>query len=504
MKKVLKCLLALLCAAAVVVSAAACTQEKAVIFDAGTQLYEGTYEGRLFTHNPVTGIVNGADPSVLYDGGWYYMYPTTDFTAGGGYGCYRSKDLFNWENLGACYVAEAGHWGISDFWAPEVIKAGDKFYMFYTAAIYDQVEPDGSSNSGIGIAVADKPWGPFVNLKDDDGNAVWYDLGYCALDAAYFKDDDGKQYLFYCRGWTDNYLPNGKQESWIYGVEINGPEADFSFKGEPVLLLTPDMNKHPWHSNIVEAPYMTKRNGIYYLTYSSGWDKGYSVGCTMGSSPLGPFEYSEEDQILFADGDSEFVSGSGHHAFITSPEGDDYVIYHMNDDPMNPDWDRNINVDRVYYTDKGIVCSGPMVEYNWYPRETIGYYNIAPEGEVKAGDTDPEWPEAYLNDNRIVCSYLKTEYEWHGKNMSDKITVRFGKKRAVKAVAIYSSADPDNVLKEAEVTVAGVSAVVKFYDFSTGVAIAELEKAVYTDKVEIDVTATDGVLALSEVVVLGL
>lgn len=504
MIKTIKRLLAVVLSAVAFVSVFGCTGEKAVIFDAGKQLSEGTYQGKLFTHNPVTGVENGADPCIMYDEGWYYMYPTTDFTAGGGYGCYRSKDLWNWENLGACYVTEAGKWAVSGYWAPDVAKIDGKYYMFYTASIYNQVSPDGYANSGIGVAVADKPWGPFTDLKDENGESMRYDFGYASLDAAYFRDDDGKHYLYYCRGWTDNFLPNGKQESWIYGGEVYGPEKNFAFKEEPKVLLKPDANKYAWHNNIVEGPYMTKRNGIYYLTYSSGYDEAYSVGCAMSREPLGTFEHAQEDHIFFADGDSTLVAGSGHHAFVTSPEGDDYIIYHTNQNPVDPDWDRIIDVDRVYYTDEGIYCSGPTVEYVWYPRETIGYYNIAPEGKVTAENTDPDFPDEYLNDNRIVCNYIKTEYEWHSKSASDKITVKFDSKRAVKAIAIYSSADRDNSIEEATVTVAGVTATVKFFDFSTGVAIAELERAVYADKIEIEVAATDGFLALSEVVVLGL
>ena len=70
---------------------------------------------------------------------------------------------------------------------------------------------------------------------------------------------------------------------------------------------------------------------------------------------------------------------------------------------------------------------------------------------------------------------------------------------------IYSSVDRfANIIESAKVTIAGVTQKVKFIQFSTGVAIAELEKAVSVSEVKIEVSATDGELALSEIVVLGL
>ena len=54
-------------------------------------------------------------------------------------------------------------------------------------------------------------------------------------------------------------------------------------------------------TDYVEAPYVIKRNGIYYLLYSSGalHDGTYSVHYAMSDNPLGPFITPENNCLLY-------------------------------------------------------------------------------------------------------------------------------------------------------------------------------------------------------------
>jgi GH43 family beta-xylosidase len=504
-----KSALALALGALMTTALAGCGSNEVKMFDAGVQLSEGTYAGNLFTGNPVKGIELGADPTILYEDGWYYCYPTTSFPIdGGGYGVYRSKDLWNWEDLGACYTTSGDSWAHTQFWAPEVTKIGGKFYLFSTGGRVDGHWTDSFGEThhrhAVGVAVADNPWGPFEDLRTEEGERFVFAPDYSVIDADVFVDDDGKIYFYYTREWNDNPVTDSligeTRESHIYGAEIELSEHGFEFRSEPKLLVRPSLN---WHHFVTEAPHMHKSNGVYYLTYSSGSNKEYSVGCKIGTSPLGDFTDAEESRILYSDSDSQFLSCSGHHAFVTSPEGDSYIIYHTCVDATEFTWDRNIRVDRVFYNADGIVCAGPTAEYVWYPRERIGYYNIAPEGTVVA--TNGVNDASLLNDNRIVVNWDNMKYEWKCGKTSATVNVKFDQERAVKAVMIYSSVDRfANIIESAKVTIAGVTQKVKFIQFSTGVAIAELEKAVSVSEVKIEVSATDGELALSEIVVLGL
>ena len=77
-----------------------------------------------------------ADPFILLYDGVYYAYGTG---AGSGIEVWTSRDLSTWERAkGNARDGLALHrtdvWGEKWFWAPEVYRLNDKFYMYFTAA----------------------------------------------------------------------------------------------------------------------------------------------------------------------------------------------------------------------------------------------------------------------------------------------------------------------------------------------------------------------------------
>jgi hypothetical protein len=68
--------------------------------------------------------------------------------------------------------------------------------------------------------------------------------------------------------------------------------------------------------DIFEAPFVFKRNGIYYFTYSSGscHTDTYRVQyATSAVGPMGPFEYKGE---ILTTNEDETVHGPGHHSIL--------------------------------------------------------------------------------------------------------------------------------------------------------------------------------------------
>ena len=93
-----------------------------------------------------------ADPFILLYDGVYYAYGTG---AGSGIEVWTSRDLSTWERAkGNARDGLALHrtdvWGEKWFWAPEVYRLNDKFYMYFTAEEH------------ICVATSDSPLGPFV------------------------------------------------------------------------------------------------------------------------------------------------------------------------------------------------------------------------------------------------------------------------------------------------------------------------------------------------------
>lgn len=109
--------------------------------------------------NPIP-IVKIGDPYIINYKDSYYLYATSDMN---GYYCWKSENLCDWSEPWICFQPTERCFGNSCFWAPEVYEFDGKFYMYYTARwkIYEEEQ------LRIGIAVADKPEGPFIKYKDN-------------------------------------------------------------------------------------------------------------------------------------------------------------------------------------------------------------------------------------------------------------------------------------------------------------------------------------------------
>ncbi|MCH5714808.1 glycoside hydrolase family 43 protein [Niabella hibiscisoli] len=257
--------------------------------------------------------VQFGDPYILRAAsGKYFMYGT-GAGAKNGFAAYSSDDLVDWKREGQVYFGDNKNgWGEHSYWAPEVYERNGKYYMFYSA--HWKVNPTKEEeNFKIGVAVADQPTGPFIDMQDKP----IFDPGYPIIDANVFFAANGKTYLYYSRccykhpvesdvakwarkkGWYQEI-----EESWVYGIEMR---SDFSgVIGEPVLLLRPPVKMNDpqagWESLSVtskevnrrwtEGSFIFKEGDTYYMMYSANYfgGKNYAVGYATSKSPLGPFK----------------------------------------------------------------------------------------------------------------------------------------------------------------------------------------------------------------------
>lgn len=334
--------------------------------------------------NPVD--VAFGDPFILNNGdGTYYMYGTGG-GAEDGFAAYSSTDLVNWIFKGQVYWGNTeSSWTEKWFWAPEVYKRGDKYYMFYSAQ-WKENPTNEEENFKIGVAVAESPTGPFVEMY----NEPVFDPGYPIIDANVFVDDDGRNYLYYSRacykhpvesevadwarekGWYEEI-----EESWVYGVEL---KADFSgVIDEPVLLLRPPVNmddqQAEWESRSVtskeinrrwtEGSFTFKRGSTYYIMYSANYYAGanYAVGYATGDSPLGPFTKAANNPVLqknIAQGGD--VTGTGHNMVLFNSDSTNMLcVYHGR--TKESSGDRVVFIDEMRIEEDGkLVVDGPTTK----------------------------------------------------------------------------------------------------------------------------------------------
>lgn len=247
-----------------------------------------------------------ADPEGVVFGDEYWIYPTTsaEYHDQTYFDAFSSKDLIQWTKHSKVLSRENISWFKMALWAPSVIFANGKYYLFFGANDIQNNEQYG----GVGVAVSEKPEGPF---KDALGKPLIdkFHHGAQPIDQFVFKDDDGNYYLYY-GGWRHcNMVKLSKDLLSIVPFE----------NGETYKEITPE--------SYVEGPFMLKRNGKYYFMWSEGGWGGphYSVAYAIADSPFGPF--NRIGKILQQD--PEIATGAGHHSVIQLSGKDEwYIVYH--------------------------------------------------------------------------------------------------------------------------------------------------------------------------------
>lgn len=290
-----------------------------------------------------------ADPFVYKHDNLYYMTGTADLPDGAGFVCYVSSDLITWKYNNVLYRKPAEHPGISNFWAPEVKYYKGKFYLTYSCYFNDR------NMLLTYLAVSDKPEGPFKDLY-----TPWFDLGYSAIDADIFVDDDGTPYVYYSKNGMQDSLATGE----LYVAKL---KKDLSgLDGDPVFIsgASQDWERVNWERNRCnEGAFVFKREGRYYMTYS-GNDTGYGfygVGVSTASQPLGPWVKEESNPLMTTDL-SKGISSPGHNSIVEAPDGNLYIVYHRHADAhcQKPNWNRVVCIDRLYFDKNGKLCvDGP-------------------------------------------------------------------------------------------------------------------------------------------------
>ncbi len=247
------------------------------------------------------------------------------------FNAFSSKDLIEWTKHPHVIDIKDIEWASYSLWAPSIIKENNKYYLFFSA---NDIQSD-AEYGGIGVAIADKPEGPFVDALGEPLINEFHN-GAQPIDQFVFKDDDRQIYMYY-GGWRHcNVVKLSKD---LLSLE---PFSD----GERFKEITPDQ--------YVEGPFVFKRNKLYYFMWSEGnWGgPDYSVAYAIGDTPLGPF--NRIGKILQQD--STIARGAGHHSVITIPNSDEhYIVYHRRPLNSNNPHHRETCIDKMTFDKDGYI-----------------------------------------------------------------------------------------------------------------------------------------------------
>ncbi|MDE6853491.1 MAG: glycoside hydrolase family 43 protein [Muribaculaceae bacterium] len=241
-----------------------------------------------------------ADPTIMVDGGRYYMYGTSS-PSDTGFEVYVSDDLEHWTGpAGKAADGFALHkddaFGSKWFWAPQVVKVDSIYYMLYTA------------EEQIAVAHSKSPLGPFVS---DTKEALPYPSR--RIDPYLLIDPQYGRRLFYVVLDGQNVIRSSEP----------GARPLHVVQAEPGTW--EDTADAQWR--VAEGPTVIKHDGKYHLFYSCNdfRNPDYAVGHAVAESPEGPWVKSPRPVI---DRNIIGMPGTGHGDIFVDSHGQLRYVFH--------------------------------------------------------------------------------------------------------------------------------------------------------------------------------
>lgn len=287
--------------------------------------------------NPILPNIFTADPASFVHNCTFYITAGRDEGTNGfllrSWYVLSSTDMVNWTDHGAPVMSLSTFtWADANAWAGQMIERGGKFYW------YVPVNKRGGGMA-IGVAVGDSPLGPFRDaigapLVDDTIEMRAFnftDAGQTVytIDPTVFIDDNGQAYLTYGGFWRMVTVALNDNMTSIKGSWIERTPRDF-----------------------FEAPYLTKRNGIYYMVYAAGANPA-TIDYATATNPTGPWTYRGRilDKLPALAGQDAPTS----HPAITEFAGQWYLVYHISNGKGGGTYRRQVAIEKLFFNSDGTI-----------------------------------------------------------------------------------------------------------------------------------------------------
>jgi len=283
---------------------------------------------------PLVTHIYTADPSAHVFEGKLYVYPSHDIDAGipfddeGSHFGMEDYHVLRMDSpdgeavdCGVALHVRDVKWAKRQMWAPDAATKAGKYYLYFPAKRADGVFQ-------IGVAVGDRPEGPFVPQPE----AI---EGSYSIDPAVFTDEDGESYMYFGGLWggqLQKYRDNVRDEAHAEPgddepalgpkvARLRGDMLEFAEAPREVVIL--DEHGAPLKAGdherrFFEASWVHKFGGKYYFSYSTG--NTHLLCYAVGDSPYGPFTF--QGNIL-----TPVVGWTTHHSIVAF-DGRWFLFYH--------------------------------------------------------------------------------------------------------------------------------------------------------------------------------
>ncbi|GAT63575.1 glycoside hydrolase family 43 protein [Paludibacter jiangxiensis] len=302
-----------------------------------------------------------ADPSAHVFNGKIYIYPSHDVESGipendnGDHFDMRDYHVFSMDSIdgevtdhGVVLDVKDIPWSGRQLWAPDAACKNGKYYLYFPLK-------DKNDIFRIGVAVSDKPEGPFVPQSDPI-------KGSFSIDPAVLQDNDNDYYIYFGGLWggqlqryrnnkaIENPALPSDDESALFARVAKLSDNMLEFAEEPRDVVILDENGEPLKAGdnsrrYFEGPWMHKYNGKYYFSYSTG--DTHLLCYAIGDNPYGPFTY--KGVIL-----TPVVGWTTHHSIVEF-QGKWYLFHHDSVPSGGKTWLRSIKVTELEYNADGTI-----------------------------------------------------------------------------------------------------------------------------------------------------
>ena len=292
--------------------------------------------------NPIIRDQFTADPTARVFNNKVYLYPSHDIVPPVGqrqdwfcmedYHVFSSENLTDWTDHGVIITQNKVPWVRPDsysMWAPDCVERNGKYYFYFPSA------PKDGRGFGIGVAVADRPEGPFICEPEPI-------KGISGIDPCVLQASDGNAYIFWGAGRCAKLKPNMKELADDTPKEkVKFGNREFEMYGVNCLKDLPNRQ--------AEGPFAFEYNGNYYLTYPYVKENTEVLGYAMSKNPMGPYEY--KGLIM-----PEHENGcwTNHHSIINY-KGQWYLFYHQNAFSPRDDKRRSVQIDKLFFNPDGTI-----------------------------------------------------------------------------------------------------------------------------------------------------
>lgn len=302
-----------------------------------------------------------ADPAVHVFNGKLYIYPSHDIESGipendnGDHFDMRDYHVFSMDDVegevtdhGVVLDVKDIPWAGRQLWDSDCAYKNGKYYLYFPLK-------DKTDIFRIGVAISDKPEGPFISQDAPM-------KGSYSIDPCVFCDDDGSHYMYFGGLWGGQLQRYRNNKAIECGhepkddepalssrvVKLTGDMLDFAEEPRRVLILDEngEMLKAGDHNRrFFEASWMHKYQGNYYFSYSTG--NTHKLCYAVGDNPYGPFIY--RGVIL-----TPVVGWTTHHSIVEF-KGKWYLFHHDSVPSGGKTWLRSMKVIELEYNGDGSI-----------------------------------------------------------------------------------------------------------------------------------------------------